>query len=79
MIRRTKEWAARLRAAVAAFAQQVIRREKWVHHPEDGTWHKGGALIEQDNEGWFWLWREGRPFRTFATLKDAIEAEARGE
>ncbi|MCG6112894.1 MAG: hypothetical protein MEQ74_12020 [Paracoccus sp.] len=79
MIRRAKEWAARQCASAAAFGQYLIRREKWVHHPEDGTWHKGGALIEQRNDGSFWLWRDYQGMTPHASLRDAIEAEAAGK
>lgn len=64
--------------ALRAWLRYLIRREKWVRHPEDGTWHKGGALIEQRNDGSFWLWRASPPWPAtrHASLREAIDAEA---
>ncbi|TJZ86136.1 hypothetical protein [Paracoccus hibiscisoli] len=61
---------------ICNWLRYLLRREQWVRHPEDGTWHNGGALIEERNDGSFWLWRDCRGATRHASLREAIDAEA---
>lgn len=62
---------------IATWLLGLFQPPGWVHHPEDRTWHKGAALIEQRGAE-YWLWRDYRPHTIHGTLQEAFEEEAAG-